>query len=262
MHPATAPVWLAGLVYCLASPRGRPYRLLAFVWIGVFLILAASGSARSYYLAPAYAAVFAAGGVAVERWVRARQRLRWVPAMLGMLLLAAGGMSAPLVVPLLSPDAYAAYERRLGFERPPTEFEEGLLPPQFGFQFGWPELTATVVSAYRGLDAAERRAAGVLAFTFGDAAAINFYGQAAALPRAAGTHNAYWLWGPLGYSGEVMLVVAGNGVTLTELFQSCERAGGIDCTYCMPELRARAVFVCRGARRPLAALWPELKDYS
>jgi len=51
------------------------------------------------------------------------------------------------------------------------------------------------------------------------------------------------------------------GSNLLTLFRSVERAEEIDCGWCMPFLRKKAVYVCRDPRRPLRELWPELKKF-
>ncbi|MHC4342997.1 MAG: glycosyltransferase, partial [Planctomycetota bacterium] len=74
-------------------------------------------------------------------------------------------------------------------------------------------------------------------------------------------HNNYWLWGPGEASGEVVLVIAEQPEEISQLFRSVERAAEVDCRYCMPEVDRLGVYVARGIERPIAEVWPELKDY-
>ena len=53
MHPLTLPLWLGGLVFLFFHSEGRRYRLLGFIYLTVFFMLALSGSSRSGYLSPA-----------------------------------------------------------------------------------------------------------------------------------------------------------------------------------------------------------------
>jgi len=138
----------------------------------------------------------------------------------------------------------------------------GKLPPQFGFQFGWRELTDAVAQTYAGLSPDEKAEAGIFAETFGEAAALNFFGPNRGLPRAIGTHNNYWLWGPQRYSGDLMIVVSDSEERLRRRFGNVVLSRRIECEYCMPVVRSKSVFVCREPRQPLPAMWPELKDYS
>src|SRR5207247_3567575 len=80
MNPGTLPLWLAGLLWLLGSREGRRYRAIGIIYLitlAEFIIL----HGKSYYLAPAYPMLFAAGGVAVERGFALR--LNWLkPVML------------------------------------------------------------------------------------------------------------------------------------------------------------------------------------
>src|SRR4028119_2402313 len=76
MQPPTLPLWLAGLGFYLFAREGRPYRALGWIYVVLFALFAAMGS-RFYFLAPAYPALFAAGGVAIERFFGERTRWRW-----------------------------------------------------------------------------------------------------------------------------------------------------------------------------------------
>jgi hypothetical protein len=56
-----------GLVFALVSPALRRARPLVWLFAVVAVLLAASGSARPHYLAPAYPIVSALGGHLAER---------------------------------------------------------------------------------------------------------------------------------------------------------------------------------------------------
>ena len=71
MNPGTLPLWLAGLFWLFGSRDGRRYRVIGIIYLVTlteFIVL----HGKSYYLAPAYPMLFAAGGVAVERVFAAR----------------------------------------------------------------------------------------------------------------------------------------------------------------------------------------------
>jgi hypothetical protein len=118
-----------------------------------------------------------------------------------------------------------------------------------------------VQEAYAALPPEDRARAGILASTFGEAGAINFFGPPIGLPHAISAHNNYWLWGPGVYSGEVMLVIAPADSAVLRLFDHVDLASRIRCDYCLPALTAMSIYICRGPRRPLPDLWPQLKNY-
>jgi hypothetical protein len=118
-----------------------------------------------------------------------------------------------------------------------------------------------VQAVYRGLSPEEQARVEILTNSFGETGAIDVLGRRLGLPRAIGRHNTYWLWGPGAATGELMIVVHGNEDELHEWFESCEKRAEIDCPYCMEQMDAQSVYVCRHVRRPLAELWPALKIY-
>jgi len=92
---ATIPLWIAGLVSCLAGGRSQRFRILAWMYlIPLALLIYLQG--RSYYLAPAYPTLIAAGAVVTESWLArlspGRSRLARI---FGSVVLAAGGWPSP-----------------------------------------------------------------------------------------------------------------------------------------------------------------------
>lgn len=261
MHPFLLPFWLSGLAYYFIDKHGSRFRLLAWIWISVLLLLIMSGSTRSNYMGPAYVLLLPAGGVAVEQLVR-RRSWYWLPAALAGAFAAGGAVVAPMAVDLLPPEQYVAYQRALGLAPPADQVDPiGALPLHFALKFHAPAILAAVKEAYAALPPEERAHAGILASTFGEAGAINFFGPHIGLPHAISGHNNYWLWGPGAYNGEVMLVIAPPDAPVLKLFDHVEPVSRIYCDYCLPALTAMTVYVCRGPRRPLPELWPQLKNY-
>jgi hypothetical protein len=261
MNPVILPIWLAGLGYYFIAKAGKRYRLLGWIWVCVFLLLLASGKARSNYIGPAYSVLLASGGVALERLGRL-PGWRRLPHAVAAVVAIGGAAVAPMAIPLLPPDSYVRYERAIGLSAPEDQRDRlGTLPMHFAKRFGWRELTSAVAEAYRMLTPEDRLRAGVLAYRDDEAGAIDVLGRAEGLPYAIAPHNNYWLWGPGDHTGEVMLVVSDSESALREIFEQVERATPIECRYCMPSLRRKSVFICRDIRRPLREIWPELKEF-
>ena len=260
-HPLTLPVWLAGLLFLLFTRAGRPFRPLGIIYVAVFLLLVVNQKSRTGYLAPAYSTLFAAGGVAIGGFVEERE-WRAVPLAALAALLIGGLLTAPLALPILPVESYIAYAQALG-EKPSTEEkkEVGALPQFFADMQGWERMVAVVERAYRALPPADQAKVGIFASNYGEAGAIDLLGRPYALPRAISCHNNYWLWGPRGYSGELMIMLTPSRSRLEERFESVQQVGTIECGHCMPYENHRPVFLCRRARVSLPELWPRLKHY-
>ncbi len=260
MSPFTFPLWLAGLVW-LFRAEGRPYRLLGWTYLTAFAILATSGASRAGYLSPAYTWLFAAGGVAFESWC-ARPRLAWLRPAYAALLVATGIAIAPLALPTLPVETYVGYARALG-EAPETEEKKavGALPQFYADMHGWEEIVDAVAAAHARLTPEERAGARVFAGDYGVAGAVDLFGRRRGLPPAISGHNNYWLWGPRGWDGRVVIVVGGREDQVRPLFESVEQAGATDCGYCMPYENGLPIWIARGLRQPVAEAWPRLKHY-
>jgi hypothetical protein len=259
MLPLSLPVWLAGLWFYFFAKPGRRFRALGWAWLFTAVVIVAL-SPRVYYLWPAFPLLFAAGGVAWETWL-ARPGWAWVRTAYPALLLAAGGLLAPLAIPVLPPETYIRYTRAVGIGQPRIENHKlGPLPQIFADQFGWPEMVATVVRVYNALPADVRHRTAIFAQTYGQAGAIDLFGPRYGLPPAISGHQSYFLWGPRGYSGDSMIVMGDRRARLEQLFTSVEKVARVEHPYSMP-YNHFDVYYCQGIKRPLADLWPKSKTW-
>lgn len=259
--PAGAAVALSGLAWCLFGRRGRAWRVLAIAWLVVLGILLASPAARSSYLVASYGMLFAAGAVAIERLSHSPARRRARPVLLALAVLLAAPL-LPLALPLLPVPDFIAYSRALGIRAGGEErTRPAELPQHFADMFGWEEMADRVGRVYRSLPPAERVRCGVFAGNYGEAGALDLFGAKYGLPPALSGHNNYWLWGPRGYTGEVMIVLGESREDLERSFASVAAADTVRCEHCMPYERGRTVWLCRGLRRPLREVWLETKKF-
>ena len=258
LSPGVVPLWLSGLFFLLLARDAKRYRLLGWAYLAVFALLMVSGSSRSGYLGPAYTWLLAAGAVAWENWLR-RRWLRVAAVGLGAVSSAA---TAPFSLPVLPVESYIAHARALGVEASTEERKElAELPQHYADMFGWQELVTEVAAAYESLSEAERDEVGIFTYNYGNSGAIDYFGRERGLPPSISGHNNYWLWGPRGHRGEVMIVVGSSRESLGHRFAGVERGGTVTCRFCMPYENDKPVWIARGLRQPLAKIWGELKHY-
>ena len=260
MNPGTLPLWLSGLIWVFGSHDGRRYIALGIIYLVVlieFIIL----HGKSYYLAPAYPMLFAAGGVAVER-VFAHQ-LKWCKPALLVIILVAGGLLAPLAVPILPPARLVAYMRAIGMQLPRTETSHTApLPQIFADQFGWQELVASVAHVYHHLRPEDEKRAAIFCQNYGEAGAIDFFGPKFNLPPAISGHQNYFLWGPRDWTGEVALVLDTHDDGLREQFASVEDLGQIvSSVWAMPFERRTHIYLCQDLKASVREFWPRIKKW-
>ncbi|MGA7613574.1 MAG: glycosyltransferase family 39 protein, partial [Thermoanaerobaculia bacterium] len=260
LHPATSPLWLAGIGWTLFDRRGRVYRIVGLTFILIIVeMLIMHG--RVYYPAPAYPMVLAAGGVAVEQWLSRAGRMRVLLPAWGGVMVLTGVALAPLSLPMLPPDGYVRYAKLLGFGQPRIENHRlGPLPQLFADRFGWKEMAEEVAKVYRRLPRADQRKATIFAQNYGQAGAINLYGPALGLPKAISAHDSYFYWGPGNASRDVVIVLDDDRETLQRLFRSVEYGGHVEHPYSMP-YQHFDIWVCRGLKMPWSELWPKIRKW-
>jgi hypothetical protein len=251
-------VWVIGLVWLL---RSASYRFLGYAYIVLIAeMLAFHG--KHYYPADVYPILIAAGGVQIESW--ARKPLARNVVLAGVLV--TGPLFVPFSLPILSEPAFLSYQARVGdilhVPKSALATEHGRevtpLPGDWADMHGWPELAQLVRSIYDALPPAERAQAVVKASNYGEASAIAFF--APDVPIVSG-HNQYWLWGPRGYTGNVLIDVNGDCGAKDHVFRHARRAATFDAPYAIGYERNIPIMVCRGIKEPVAKIWPAVKEY-
>ncbi|HEX4180913.1 MAG TPA: glycosyltransferase family 39 protein [Caulobacteraceae bacterium] len=285
--PLTAPIWLAGLAGLAVWPPLRPHRWLAIAWLALMAMMIAIHG-KSYYPAAIYPALLAAGAVVIEALVKAQAaRVAILAATV------VGGVALmPFTLPVLPVKRLIAYEHLLGqggardtqsaaIDKQPV----GELTPNYAYMFGWREMAASVGRVYQGLAPADRARAVFFARDYAEASAIDVFGAPWGLPPAISARNNYFLWGPGGHDGAVVLllstapredVVKANAilgssarigkpdavrVELLKTYASVEPVAHIDTAYAYPFERGLTLWLCRDRKVSFARDWAKMKLY-
>ncbi|MGE5326977.1 MAG: ArnT family glycosyltransferase [Deltaproteobacteria bacterium] len=260
LDPLSFPLWLAGLGWMFFNRKGKSFRFLGWTFVvlfGTFVVL----QGKMYYLAPAYPMLFAAGGVITETWIE-RRGAAWLKPVFVAILALGGALLAPLAIPVLPVETYIAYQKALHLEPPRTEQHKmGPLPQGYADMFGWPEMVGKVAEVYDQLSPQEKSQCAIFAQNYGEAGAVDFFGPRYGLPPALSGHNNYFLWGPRGYSGEVLIVMGDRRENLERYFNQVELGAVFQHPYVMPYENHLPIWICRGAKVPLKDLWPRVKMY-
>lgn len=72
-------------------------------------------------------------------------------------------------------------------------------------------------------------------------------------------HNNYWLWGPRGYTGEIMIIIGGK--EHKQVFREVKQVEVIRHKYAMPYETNLPVYLCRDIMLPLEKVWLGVKHY-
>jgi 4-amino-4-deoxy-L-arabinose transferase-like glycosyltransferase len=251
-NPFVIPFWAAGLVYYFRNEAGKRYRMLGWMYVLPFFIYLIT-QGRSYYLAPAYPMLIAAGAVVWQGWLdrlsgqRARlvRGVTWSGVAIGAVI--SGALALP-IAPINSPLWDITSE----------------VHDTFTEQIGWHEMIETVAGIYGQLPEDEKPRAGILAAENDEAAALNLYGGKFGLPKAISGSDTFWLRGYGDPPPETLIIVGYSQEDVASVSEQCEVAGTITNLYGVDnDLRHPPdIFVCRGLRISWPELWDLVKRYS
>lgn len=256
-HPLLAPVWVLGLWYFLWDAAGRKYAALGWAYLIVIAEMIVLHG-KIYYMAPAYPMLFAAGAAWIE--MRALPRTGpWLKPVMLTPMIAGGLIAAPLAMPILPVDSAVKYSefwdvKSVHVENVPL----GDLPQFFGDMFGWPEQAQDVARVYDALSAQDRAKCAILAYNYGEAGAIDYFGAAYHLPKSISGHNQYAVWGPRDYDGDVVIAIGFTEAKLREIFDDVSPAGRVVHPYALPEETNLVIYLCRRPKKSLKDVWGKL----
>ena len=162
----------------------------------------------------------------------------------------------------LPPEQLVAYMRTIHLAPPRTETSHtAALPQLFADQFGWEEMVRSVGRVYDSLSPNEQKRAAIFCQNYGEAGAIDLFGAKYRLPLALSGHQNYFLWGPRGYTGEIVVVLEERADDEREHFQLVEDRGLVESSpWAMPWEQRVHVYICRGLKGTLRDLWPKLRN--
>jgi hypothetical protein len=254
--PAAAIVWITALAALGFSRRWRLYRVFALQY-AVFILIEVALHGKDYYAAALYPPLFAFGAVTIETIV-SRAALR---GALVALVVAVGVVATPMAIPVLPVGRFVAYERALGYEPAPMETRAlSDLPQVYADMFGWHEMARQVSQAYWALPDEDRAKAVFAANNYGEAAAVDIFGDR--LPPSISGHNNYFLWGPRGHDGSVVIRLTSKPEAAKEAYTEVDVVGQLNDPHAMPDEAHLFVVVCRGRKSSLIADWRQFKNYN
>jgi hypothetical protein len=216
---------------------------------------------KQYYLSPLVPILAAAGAVAFEA-TAARRGWRKATGGCAGAVLVAGLVSLPLFLPVLPAERYVRYAAPFGLADVRLErHDAAALPQWFADRFGWREMVAEVARVYSTLPVEDRQHTMVFAQNYGEAGAVDFFGEPLGLPPAISGHNSYWHWGTRGRSPATLLIIGGRPEDHQQSFESVEAAGTHAHPLAMPYESPLTIYVCRRLKRPIEEIWPRVRHY-
>ncbi|MEU5837253.1 glycosyltransferase family 39 protein [Streptomyces diacarni] len=240
--PALSVLCVIGLVKLFRAPEWKPARALGVGYLAATAVAYLVEGGRPDYTGGLLIALLAAGCVTADRWAGPR-RLR-LSALVTCLVFSAAAQML-LSLPVIPKSALHG-------------FQVASMPLE---TVGWPRMVQQTEAAYRALPAAERSRTVVLTENFGEAGALDRYGQG--LPTVYSGHNELHKWGPPPESADVVVAVGIERARLDAGFARCQVVDHVDNRLGIdnPEQGA-AITVCHDRREPWSAMWPAYRHYN
>ncbi|MGO9336285.1 MAG: glycosyltransferase family 39 protein [Terracidiphilus sp.] len=266
VNVVAAPLWLAGLVCFLRSPR---YRMLAWMYlIPLVLFLVAEG--RSYYLAPAYPMLLAMGSVAAEAWFNGTWK---VPKATGpqktkqtkRLGMRFGALAVAVIFfTALALDGSWIYAINVPFQSR-GRLKEYALKRNADFlqEFGWDEMVRTVAGIRDSLPASQKADVGILVDDYAEQGAIEILGAQYHLSPPISLVNSGWLRGYPALPPTSLIVLGFSQQDADVAFTACKLAGHINNSEGVrnEESKTPDIFLCGPPRLPWPVFWKEFQVF-
>jgi len=242
----TTPLVLLGLLFYLVRKEGKRYRALGWVFVVSFTLFALFG-ARSYYTAPLYPVLIAAGCVLFVSWGNGLRGV-WPRIVHGAqwTAIAIGGIAFILLVTPVAPFGSAVWKIT------------SKVHDQFREEIGWPDLAHSVARVYLSLPQEERARAGILTGNYGEGGALNLYGPALGLPPAMTLTNSFYYRTFDTREPQTVIVVGFDLEEGQKLFASCAIAGKNTNGLNVENEESREhpdILVCRNLKMPWQEYW-------
>jgi hypothetical protein len=238
LNPFMAPVWIAGGLRLLRDPALAWCRGLGWCWPVLAAVFLITGG-KPYYLSGTMPLLLGAGAPLAITWARRARRSAvvlsaglalWFPAVF-------------VTLPVVPADRFADSAAEANYD--------------LGEQIGWPDLVAQVAAIV------ERQSGPVALLTrnYGEAGALDRYGDSYALPQAHSGDMGYWHWGPPPDDVKVVVAVGFDRATLARVFDDVAPAGRVDNGLGVNnDEQGAPIWVCRGLRYLWVDLWDDFRD--
>ena len=247
LNPFNLPIWIAGILFFFFTEQGRNYRTLVWIYIialTVFLLM----KGKSYYLAPAYPALFAGGSVIIEI-ILVRRQFNWLKYFIPALLLLSAIVTSPVWLPVLPVEKM----KKLGIADIRYDFRE---------MIGWPELVSSVAKVFNGLSEEEKMNTIIITGNYGEAGAINHYRKKFGLPGAVSGISSYYFWGPGNPDASTVIFIGYPEDYLSRFFSEVKLMEVIRNQYGINnEEQGQHIVLCRKPEKPISELWKEFKHF-
>jgi hypothetical protein len=249
-NPFSLPLWTVGLSLCLFGASMKRFRPLGWMFLVTFALFLLNRG-RSYYTAPAYVMLLAAGAVWFEHWLRGlseKARRLGFGVLWGMQ--ATGCLIGLILMKPIAPINSPLWEITSGINEEVVEM------------VGWQDLTKQVAEIYQSIPDAEKPRTVILAGNYGEVGALDLYGKEFGLPHVISGANSFWYRGYGESEPETVITVGFERSHAGQFFKSCKQRGTVTNVYRVKNEESThhtSLFVCREPHWPWSEMWQKMQ---
>src|SRR5262249_19665618 len=173
-----------------------------------------------------------------------------------------GVLLAPAAMPVLPPAIYAQVYGKAGNGGSSQESGDAFgLPEALADRFCWEEQAAFIAQVYHSLPPDAQRVACIFTQKYGEAGAPVQFSARYHLPPVISGHNAFYLWGPGGCRGQVLITINISPQEAARAYASVTLAARTSCAVCVSFENNAPILILRQPKEPFSKIWPEGKHY-
>lgn len=242
------PVWIAGLIAALRSPR---YRMLAFMFL-VPIAIFGLAKGRFYYTMGVYPMMIAMGAAVSERWLAARPK--WARISLPAIAFTGTAALGAYILASLVPLASSGPLKEFALQHSGDLREE----------IGWNEMVRKVAAIRDSLTPDQQAHLGIAVGNYGEAGAIEILGPAYHLPAPISTTNTGWLVGYPTPPPTTLIVLGNSPARANEIFTGCRLVAHNANSQGVKNEESEYhpdIFLCGPLKQPWAQFWKANQNF-
>lgn len=211
--------WITGLCWISFSRNTKQYRFLGWAYVLVIGLLLISHG-KNYYSLGVYPTLFAFGAYRLEQLTAVHFKfIRYVCIAFAVCI---AYLFIPIALPLFEPAKLAAFYEKNQVEKTGALKWEDLknhpLPQDFADMLGWEEMTKKMAAAYNTLDSNEKKRSILFCDNYGQAGAVNYYGNKYKLPQANSDNASFLYWMPANPDFDNIVLLTDDGHEMEHAF--------------------------------------------
>jgi hypothetical protein len=259
----SAPIWISGYAYLQFSKEAKTFQPLAYLYLSALLVLLIF-SGKSYYLAPAYPMLLAAGGVVIEKYIAQYKRF-WIQKVILTVVIIGNVSILPVGMQIFSVEGmigYFEFSAKYMGAGEALRWETGELhelPQDFADMIGWRAMAEQIDVLHKKYSGESDVNYAIYGANYGITAALDYHKDDSDLPQVISHHGSFWIWGTGDYAGGPIVIAGLDSTMVASMYHLVRHAGN----FIYPHARESGmpIVIASDPKESINQMWEELKRY-